>query len=33
MFSPPRIWEDMLSSIMVRIGEAGWLKRKSFAWG
>ena len=33
MFSPPRIWEDMLSSIMVRVGEAGWLKRKSFAWG
>ncbi len=33
MFSPPRIWEDMLSSIMVRVGEAGWLKRKAFAWG
>jgi long-chain acyl-CoA synthetase len=33
MFSPPRIWEEMLSSIMVRVGEAGWLKRKTFAWG
>jgi len=33
MFSPPRIWEDMLSSIMVRVGEAGWLKRRTFAWG
>jgi long-chain acyl-CoA synthetase len=33
MFSPPRIWEDMLSSIMVRVGEAGWTKRKAFAWG
>jgi long-chain acyl-CoA synthetase len=33
MFSPPRIWEDMLSSIMVRVGEAGWLKRKAFTWG
>ena len=33
LFSPPRIWEDMLSSIMVRVGEAGWLKRKTFAWG
>jgi long-chain acyl-CoA synthetase len=33
MFSPPRIWEDMLSSIMVRVGEAGWAKRKAFAWG
>jgi long-chain acyl-CoA synthetase len=32
MFSPPRIWEDMLSSIMVRVGEAGWIKRKTFAW-
>src|SRR5581483_657239 len=31
MFSPPRIWEDMLSSIMVRVGEAGWAKRKTFA--
>ena len=33
MFSPPRIWEDMLSSIMVRVGEAGWAKRKAFSWG
>jgi long-chain acyl-CoA synthetase len=33
MFSPPRIWEDMLSSIMVRVGEAGFAKRKTFAWG
>ncbi len=23
----------MLSSIMVRVGEAGWLKRKTFGWG
>jgi len=33
VFSPPRIWEDMLSSIMVRVGEAGWLKRTAFTWG
>ncbi|MDQ1503526.1 MAG: long-chain acyl-CoA synthetase [Actinomycetota bacterium] len=33
MFSPPRIWEDMLSSIMVRVGEAGFAKRKTFGWG
>jgi len=33
MFSPPRIWEDMLSAVMVRVGEAGWLKRRAFAWG
>jgi long-chain acyl-CoA synthetase len=33
VFSPPRIWEDLLSSVMVRVGEAGWLKRKVFGWG
>ena len=33
MFSPPRIWESMLSSVQVRISEAGWLKRRVFAWG
>ena len=32
MFSPPRIWEDMLASVMVRVGEADWLKRTTFAW-
>jgi long-chain acyl-CoA synthetase len=31
MFSPPRIWESMLSEVQVRIDEAGWLKRKVFA--
>ena len=33
MFSPPRIWEDMLSQVQVRVGEAGWVKRTGFAWG
>jgi long-chain acyl-CoA synthetase len=33
MFSPPRIWESMLSDVQVRIDEAGWLKRKVFGWG
>jgi long-chain acyl-CoA synthetase len=33
MFSPPRIWEDMLASMMVRVGEASWLKRTTFGWG
>jgi long-chain acyl-CoA synthetase len=33
MFSPPRIWEGMLSEVQVRIDEAGWLKRKIFGWG
>jgi long-chain acyl-CoA synthetase len=33
MFSPPRIWELMLSEVQVRIDEAGWLKRAVFGWG
>jgi len=33
MFSPPRIWESMLSEVQVRIDEAGWLKRSAFGWG
>lgn len=32
LFSPPRIWEDLLSAVQVRLGEAGWLKRVVFAW-
>ena len=33
MFSPPRIWESMLSEVQVRIDEAGRLKRSVFGWG
>lgn len=33
MFSPPRIWESMISEVQVRLGEAGWLKRMAFGWG
>ncbi|MBA2730708.1 MAG: AMP-binding protein [Euzebyaceae bacterium] len=33
IFSPPRIWESMISDVQVRLGEAGWLKRSVFAWG
>jgi long-chain acyl-CoA synthetase len=33
LFSPPRIWESMLSEVQVRIDEAGWLKRAVFGWG
>ena len=33
MFSPPRIWESMLSEVQVRIDEAGRLKRGLFGWG
>ncbi|MFC6022889.1 AMP-binding protein [Plantactinospora solaniradicis] len=32
MFSPPRIWESMLSDVQVRTDEAGWLKRHVFGW-
>jgi long-chain acyl-CoA synthetase len=32
MFSPPRIWEGMLSSVQVRLDDAGWIKRKLFGW-
>jgi long-chain acyl-CoA synthetase len=33
MFSPPRIWESLLSQVLVRVGDAGWVKRKAFGWG
>ena len=33
MFSPPRIWESLLSNVQVRVGDAGWLKRRAFTWG
>lgn len=33
MFSPPRIWESMLSEVQVRIDEADWFKRRIFGWG
>jgi len=32
MFSPPRIYEDMLSKFQVKIQEASWLKRKLYEW-
>jgi long-chain acyl-CoA synthetase len=30
MFSPPRIWQSLLSSFQVRLSDAGWAKRASF---
>jgi long-chain acyl-CoA synthetase len=33
MFSPPRIWQSLLSSVQVRLSDAGWLKRAVFALG
>lgn len=29
-FAPPRIWESILTQVMIRIEDAGWLKRKLF---
>jgi long-chain acyl-CoA synthetase len=31
MFSPPRIWESLVSSVQVRLHDSGWLKRRVFA--
>ena len=33
MFSPPRIWQSLLSSFQVRLSDAGWLKRVLFRLG
>jgi long-chain acyl-CoA synthetase len=33
MFSPPRIWESLVSQVQVRLEDAGWLKRAAFRWG
>jgi long-chain acyl-CoA synthetase len=33
MFSPPRIWQSLLSSVQVRLSDAGWLKRAVFSRG
>ncbi|MCF6095006.1 AMP-binding protein [Microaerobacter geothermalis] len=30
IFSPPRIWEDMVSKIQVRIQDSSWIKRKLY---
>lgn len=32
MFSPPRIWENMVSQVQVKMQDASWLKRKLYAW-
>lgn len=32
MFSPPRIYEDMVSRFQVKIQDSGWLKRKVYNW-
>ncbi|MDG4657486.1 AMP-binding protein [Ectobacillus antri] len=32
MFSPPRVYEDMVSRFLVRMQDAGWFKRKLYQW-
>jgi long-chain acyl-CoA synthetase len=32
MFSPPRIWENMVSRVQVRIEDSSWFKRKFYHW-
>lgn len=32
MFSPPRIYEDMVSKFQVKIQDTSWLKRKIYEW-
>ncbi|MFQ5614514.1 MAG: long-chain fatty acid--CoA ligase [Anaerolineae bacterium] len=32
MFSPPRIWENLISRVQVKIEDSSWLKKKLFHW-
>jgi long-chain acyl-CoA synthetase len=32
MFSPPRIWENMTSTVQVKVMDASWLKRWMYEW-
>jgi long-chain acyl-CoA synthetase len=32
MFSPPRIWENIVSEVQVKVEDASWLKRRCFDW-
>ncbi len=32
MFSPPRIWENLVSQVQVKIEDASWLKRRFYRW-
>jgi len=30
IFAPPRIWENILTQIMIKIEDSAWIKRKAF---
>jgi long-chain acyl-CoA synthetase len=32
IFAPPRIWENILTQIMIKIEDSAWIKRKLFAY-
>ncbi|MFQ5578475.1 MAG: AMP-binding protein, partial [Anaerolineae bacterium] len=32
MFSPPRIWENLVSRVQVKIEDSSWLKKKLYHW-
>lgn len=32
MFSPPRIWENLVSQVQVKIEDSSWLKKKLYNW-
>jgi long-chain acyl-CoA synthetase len=32
MFSPPRIWENMVSDVQVKIEDSSWTKRLAYRW-
>ncbi len=32
MFSPPRIWENLVSQVQVKIQDSAWLKRRLYEW-
>jgi long-chain acyl-CoA synthetase len=32
IFSPPRIWESIVSEVQVKVEDASWLKRRCFDW-
>ncbi len=32
MFSPPRIWENLVSQVQVKIEDSTWLKKKLYHW-
>ena len=32
MFSPPRIWENLVSQVQVKMEDSSWLKRRLYGW-